>query len=203
MPPRARSPSSCSRSSSSGCDSIDEEGIRSASRLFSPNERYMLKSSLRKKLLAYEGEGLARLEGRLHAADKKNRGELDSKTFKGCVRVRDHRGALVSKEEAVLLTEKLRNTRSGRIRYRKVREVIEGRDAIAPRRGRSGGDGKPPAGWAVRHGSVGGWLKDVASPMERKLFYDFIEVISGFETVNGLDHHRGSCDDKDGGTTIS
>ncbi|KAG5188049.1 hypothetical protein JKP88DRAFT_243738 [Tribonema minus] len=64
--------------------------------------------------------------------------------------------------------------------------------------------------WAVQHGSVGQWLQDVASPMERKLLHGFVELLEKksyvcnvdnnncapcfvrvqFEYNNGLDHYR-------------
>jgi hypothetical protein len=44
-------------------------------------------------------------------------------------------------------------------------------------RGSSSADIDEADAWAVRHGSVGQWLQDVAAPMERKLFHDFIALL--------------------------
>ncbi|CAN0050839.1 unnamed protein product [Ectocarpus sp. 12 AP-2014] len=71
----------------------------------------------------------------------------------------------------------------------------------------------PPARWAIRQGTVGQWLHEVAAPMERKLFFEFIKDLEKFELRNGLDHYRvrssrkatrrnGSGDDDDGTTVL-
>lgn len=57
--------------------------------------------------------------------------------------------------------------------------------------------------WKIRRGSVGSWLEDVASPMERKLFHDFIKCMDKFEHKNGLDHYRyGTPEQEADGATV-
>ena len=45
--------------------------------------------------------------------------------------------------------------------------------------------------WAVRSGSVGEWLHNVATPLDRKNFKDFMTMIETFEKDRGIDGRRG------------
>jgi hypothetical protein len=55
--------------------------------------------------------------------------------------------------------------------------------------------------WAVRHGSVGEWLQNVASPQDRKNFKDFLVLLDDFEKSRGIDIRR-SVDTKKHGNAI-
>jgi hypothetical protein len=55
-------------------------------------------------------------------------------------------------------------------------------------RGSSSADIDEADAWAVRHGSVGQWLQDVAAPMERKLFHDFIALLEKVRAMNNCSY---------------
>ena len=44
--------------------------------------------------------------------------------------------------------------------------------------------------WAVRNGSVGEWLQNVATPQDRRNFKDFMSMLDNFERARGMDSKR-------------
>eukprot|EP00904_Undaria_pinnatifida_P000865 jgi/Undpi1/1077/HiC_scaffold_10.g04540.m1 len=214
--------------------------------LFTHREERKIRKSLRRKLLSNDGVRLSRIERRLVRADRRGDGFVRISAFEDSLtaEAQTKMGASVRANEALWLTEKLKDRNGRKVAIFKIRGILEsgqeengqgktnvredsqrrrrqrdqhrsrsrrtrgsdvdrGRSHSGNRRGSEGGtsesDGKQgnvvdeashPARWTVRQGTVGQWLYEAASPMEKKLFFEFVQGLEKFEVRNGLDHFR-------------
>ncbi len=56
--------------------------------------------------------------------------------------------------------------------------------------------------WAMRDGSVGEWLQNVATPLDRKNFACFMKIVEDFEKDRGLDERRAHLEGRTGNAIV-
>lgn len=187
--PRSRSLSSNSGDSSINTPVDRRSQRRTAStlhgasgRLFTQTEDRVIIRSLRRKLLVNDGKRLNRIERQLlRAMDHRGRGEdgwVSTTAFEDALMTdgkASDGGEPVTRDESLWLSEKLESRNRKKVSCFRIRSLLTGGDD----EGLGVGSGKSrryhddnrvhrsrhSRKWAVRRGTVGQWLQDVASPM--------------------------------------
>ena len=94
------------------------------------------------------------------------------------------------------------STRDRERSSRRRRGADEGDDDASSAAGGFGDDAANPA-WAVRSGTVGDYLQHSASPMEVKLFEEFVSLMDVWEKKHGIAHKRGKHAPRNEGVHVS
>ncbi len=145
-----------------------------------------VRSGIRSSLLSKGGKGLRKLSTALRKADDEELGYLTKRGFKDAA----HGCGVLEEEEVDWLASQLKGRRRGHVMYERLKEVITEGEYVFDDGDDEGWKGFTTERWAVRPGSVGEWLQNVATPMDRKNFKDFMTVVRKFEEDKGIDVKR-------------
>ena len=79
------------------------------------------------------------------------------------------------------------------IHYEKLKDVLTDGAVLfdSDDEGRDNWKGFTEEYWAVRQGSVGEWLQNACSPLDRRNFQEFMVMLETFEKERGMDCKRG------------
>ncbi|GMH47245.1 hypothetical protein TL16_g00016 [Triparma laevis f. inornata] len=95
------------------------------------------------------------------------------------------------RDEIRWLVDNLKGRQRNKIMYEKLKDVItDGEVVFDDDDDDDGWKGYSTENWAVRSGSVGEWLQNVATPQDRRNFKDFMSMLEVFEKSRGIDARR-------------
>ena len=98
----------------------------------------------------------------------------------------------LDRDEIRWLVNNLKGRQRNRIMYEKLKDVITDGEVLFDDDDdeNDGWKGFSSENWAVRSGSVGEWLQNVATPQDRKNFKEFMIMLEAFEKSRGVDARR-------------
>ena len=151
-----------------------------------------IRRTLRSKLLSNGGSKLRHFSALLRRADKNGEGWLSKNKFKSVVFSKMSKGAdSITKLELHWLLVNLKGRVRNHIMYDKLKDILtDGEVAWDEDGDNEGWKGLSTERWAVQPGSVGEWLQNVATPLDRRNFKDFMVVLEDFERSRGVDSKR-------------
>lgn len=145
------------------------------------------------------------LSSEFRSLDSSCKGYLPTSAFKSALRSAAHRrrNCKFSKAEVRWLCKKLKGRSGDRIVYGKLKDVLTDGEVIFDDDDRAGEWASYPHNrWAVKAGSVGEWLHNVATPMDRRNFSEFMELVHNFQTQRGINSTGGQCSNKGNAVVI-
>jgi len=152
-----------------------------------------VRKTVRDKLLSNGGKKLRVLSAAFRKVDEDGHGHITKDQFKSIIRTRmSKKNSKFDKDEILWLCNNLKGRKRNSIAYEKLKDVITDGEVLFDEDGDAddGWKGFSSENWAVRNGSVGEWLQNVATPQDRRNFKDFMSMLDEFEKARGMDSKR-------------
>ncbi|GMI24567.1 hypothetical protein TrCOL_g6086 [Triparma columacea] len=152
-----------------------------------------IRKSIRDKLLSNGGKKLRVLSAAFRKVDEEGHGFITKDQFKSIVSTRmSKKNNKFDKDEIRWLCNNLKGRKRNSIVYEKLKDVITDGEVYFDEDGDADDawKGFSSENWAVRNGSVGEWLQNVATPQDRRNFKDFMSMLDNFERARGMDSKR-------------
>jgi hypothetical protein len=149
-----------------------------------------IRQGLRDKLLSNGGRRMRVLAAACRKTDTNNATYLSKSEFKSIASTLFSKTSSLSRDEVRWLLENLKGRNPRHIMYERLKDVLTDGEVVFDEDGDDGWKGFASEGWAVKSGSVGEWLQNVATPQDRKNFKDFMVMLEAFEKDRGVDARR-------------